>query len=109
MYKVIMADNYLDSEKVEIHEKECETLEAAEEAYAMLFEQAKRLILKVLELMAEMDKAQKPVMQQIINVVNEIELNEEIELNNRGERFLFVEKNSIEFSLAGKHIVAKVV
>ena len=109
MYKVIMADNYLDSKKVEIHEKECETLETAEVAYAILFEQAKKLILEILEYMLEMDKAQAPVMQQIIDVVNEIELNEEIELNNREERFLFVEKNHIEFSLAGKQIVAKIV
>lgn len=109
MYKVVMVDNYLDSKKVEIHEKECETLETAEVAYAILFEQAKKLILEILEHMLEMDKAQAPVMQQIIDVVNEIELNEEIELNNREERFLFVEKNHIEFSLAGKHIVAKIV
>ena len=109
MYKVVMADNYLDSKKVEIHEKECDTLEAAEAAYAIVFEQAKELILKVFEQMLEMDKAQASVMQQIIDVVNEIELNEEIELNNREERFLFAEKNHIEFSLAGKHIIAKIV
>ena len=109
MYKVVMLDNYLDSEKMEIYEKEYEKLEAAEEMYAGLFEQTKKLILEVLKLMLEMDKAQAPVMQQIIDVVNDIEINEEIELNNKEGRFFFIEKNSIEFSLAGKHIVAKIV
>ena len=56
-----------------------------------------------------MDKAQATVMQQIIDVVNDFEVNEEIELNNGDSRFLLIEKNSIEFSLAGKHIVAKIV
>ena len=109
MYKVVMVENYLDSKKIETYGKECETLEAAEEAYAGLFEQAKMLILEVLRLMSELDKAQAPVMQQIIDVVNDLELNEEIELNNRDERFLLIEKNCIEFSLAGKHIIAKLV
>ena len=109
MYKVVMLDNYLDSQKAEIHEKEFETLEAAEEAYAGLFGHVKNLILEVLGMMLEADKAQALVMQQIIDVVKEIELNEEIELSNREERFLFAEKNCIEFSLAGKHVVAKIV
>ena len=109
MYKVVIVDNYLDSEKVEIYEKEFETLEAAEVAYAGVFEQTKNLILEVLKLMLEIDKTQAPVLKQIIDVVNELELNEDIELNNREGRFLLVEKNCIEFSLAGKHIIAKVV
>lgn len=109
MYKVVMLDNFLDSQKLESYEKECETLEAAEKEYADLFGQAKKLILEVLNWMLELDKAQAPVMQQIIDVVNDLELNEEIELNNRDERFLLMEKNCIEFSLAGKHIIAKIV
>ena len=83
MYKVVMADNYLDSKKVEIYEKECKTLEEAEEAYLIAFRQAKMLILDVLHMMAEMDKAQVPVLQQIIEVVDNLGLNEEIELNNK--------------------------
>lgn len=109
MYKVVMLENYLDSQKEEIYEKEYETLEAAEEAYAGLFGQAKKLILEVLKLMLELDKEQAAVMQQIIDIVKDIELNEEIELNNRDDRFLLIEKNCIEFSLAGKHIIAKIV
>lgn len=109
MYKVIMIDNYLDSKKAEIYEKEFEKLEEAEEAYAGVFGQAKNLILELLKLISEADKEQAPIMQQIIAVVQDIELDEEIELNAREERFLFVEKNGIEFSLAGKHIVAKIV
>ena len=109
MYKVVMLENYLDSQKEEIYEKEYETLEAAEEAYAGLFGQAKKLILEVLKLMLELDKEQAAVMQQIIDIVKDIELNEEIELNNRDDRFLLIEKNCIEFSQAGKHIIAKIV
>ena len=109
MYKVVMLENYLDSQKEEIYEKEYETLEAAEEAYAGLFGQAKKLILEVLKLMLELDKEQAAVMQQIIDIVKDIELNEEIELNNRDDRFFFLFKNCIEFSLAGKHIIAKIV
>ena len=109
MYKVVMLDNYLDSKKVEVYEKEYETLDDAEYAYAEVFEQVKKLIVAVLEMMLEMDKTQASVVQQIIDVVNEIELNGEIELTTGEGRFLFVDKNCIEFSLAGKHIVAKIV
>ena len=109
MYKVVMWDNYLDSQKMEVHEKEYETLDDAECAYAGVFEQVKKLIVAVLEMMLEMDKTQASVVQQIIDVVNEIELNREIELTTGEGRFLFVDKNCIEFSLAGKHIVAKIV
>ena len=108
MYKVIMLDNYLDSAKAEIYEKECATLEEAEEAYEGLFEQAKTLILEVLKLLAKADEEQAHVIMQIIDVVSELELNEEIELNSGDSRFLLVEKNHIEFSLAGKHIIGKI-
>ena len=43
MYKVVMLDNYLDSKKVEVYEKEYETLDDAEYAYAEVFEQVKKL------------------------------------------------------------------
>lgn len=109
MYRVVMADNYLDSSKAELYEKAFETLDAAEDAYADLFGHVKKLILELLKVMLEADKAQAPVMQQIIDVVTDIEQNEEIELNSREGRFLLVEKNCIEFSLAGKHIAAKII
>ena len=109
MYKVVMVDNYLDSKKTEIHEKEFENLAEAEDAYAGVFGQVKNLILEVLKLMSASDKEQASVMEQIIAVVKELELDEEIELNAREERFLYVGKNCIEFCLAGKHIVAKIV
>ena len=109
MYKVIMLDNYLDSQKMEVYEKACENLESAEEVYAGLFLQVKKLILEMLKLMLEADKTQALVIQQIIDTVNDIELNEDIELKAGDETFLSVEKNNIEFCLAGKHIVAKIV
>ena len=109
MYKSIIVDNYLDSAKAEIYEKECATLEEAEEAYVVIFSQAKTLILEILEFLSEADKEQSQVIKQIIDVVSDLEINEEIELTSGEERFLQIEKNLIEFSLAGKHIVGKVV
>lgn len=109
MYKVIMMDNYLDTKKLNIYEKTYETLEEAEEAYSEIFRQAKKLILEELGQLLKINRTQETVIQQIIDVVNEINRDEDIELNANEGRFLFVIKNCMEFNLAGKQIVTKII
>jgi len=108
MYKITMRDNYLENQEIQLHEKIVDTLEEASEVYREIFEHVKNLIVEVLKLMLALDEQQADVLQQIIDVVNEIEVNEGLELDARGERFLFADENRIEFTLAGKEISLKV-
>lgn len=108
MYKITMRDNYLENQEIQLHEKKVETLEEASQVYEEIFTHVKNLIVEVLKLMQSIDVHQAGILQQIIDVVNELEVNEELELDARGERFLTSRENWIEFTLAGKEISLKV-